>query len=144
MKLTKEIQKKILSKLWILALICIVYYIVTWFTGCPIRYFLGISCPGCGMTRAWLSILHLDFAHAFHCHPLFLLAPFIAAAFVFDDWIDFKKYRWLILLVGVIFVLVYLVRMIWFPSEIIAFEPENGLIGHIMTNVFHFFNDLKH
>ena len=24
---------------------------------CPIKYITGISCPGCGMTRAWLSLI---------------------------------------------------------------------------------------
>lgn len=43
--------------------------------GCPIRYFAGVSCPGCGMTRAWLEALQLDFAAAFAYHPLFWLVP---------------------------------------------------------------------
>lgn len=37
---------------------------------CPIKQWTGISCPGCGMTRAWLSVLHGDFLRPFpttHC-----------------------------------------------------------------------------
>lgn len=40
---------------------------------CPIKFFTGISCAGCGMSRAWLSVLRLDMAGAFRYHPLFLL-----------------------------------------------------------------------
>ena len=44
---------------------------------CPIKYITGISCPGCGMTRAWLSLLlRGDLKAAFHYHPLFwILVP---------------------------------------------------------------------
>jgi len=37
---------------------------------CPSAVFLKFPCPGCGMTRATLALLHGDFAHAFHLHPL--------------------------------------------------------------------------
>ena len=46
---------------------------------CPIRFLTGISCAGCGMSRAWLSLLRLDFAGALRFHPLFWL-PIPAAA----------------------------------------------------------------
>ena len=38
---------------------------------CPIRFLTGISCAGCGMSRAWLSLLRLDLAGAVYYHPLF-------------------------------------------------------------------------
>jgi hypothetical protein len=31
---------------------------------CPIKYFFKIPCPGCGMTRAFIRILHFDFTGA--------------------------------------------------------------------------------
>ncbi|WP_373689128.1 DUF2752 domain-containing protein [Clostridium sp. YIM B02551] len=39
--------------------------------GCPIKFLTGISCAGCGMTRAWIRVIHLDFKGAFYYHPLF-------------------------------------------------------------------------
>lgn len=42
---------------------------------CPLRAVTGVPCPGCGLTRAWLAALRLDFPAAFQAHPLFLLAP---------------------------------------------------------------------
>ena len=43
--------------------------------GCPIRFFIGISCPGCGMSRAVLlkGLLLRSFSvAAFRMHPCFV------------------------------------------------------------------------
>jgi hypothetical protein len=43
---------------------------------CPLAGVLGIPCPGCGLTRATLALLHGDFRRAVHLHPLVLvIAP---------------------------------------------------------------------
>lgn len=43
---------------------------------CPSAALFGIPCPGCGLTRATLALLHGDLAGAFHFHPLvFVLSP---------------------------------------------------------------------
>ena len=39
--------------------------------GCPFNYLFHIPCPMCGMTRAHLAALQLDFDKAFALHPLF-------------------------------------------------------------------------
>lgn len=53
--------------------------------GCPWRNLLGIPCPGCGMTRAWLRVLALDFAGAFAAHPMFWSGPLFFWMF-WRDW----------------------------------------------------------
>ncbi|OGV53623.1 MAG: hypothetical protein A2X49_06105, partial [Lentisphaerae bacterium GWF2_52_8] len=44
---------------------------------CPFHSMTGYSCPGCGMTRAFIALMHGRFAEALHFHimafPLFLL-----------------------------------------------------------------------
>lgn len=134
-KLPESYKKALFSKIKILLVIGITYYLVTWFTGCPIKYFTGISCPGCGMTRAWIAALHLDFAGAFAFHPLFFTVPLIILGFLLDDWIDLKKYRWLVILLGILFLVVYLVRIIWFPDDVVSFHPENGLFWKVTSNI---------
>ena len=48
---------------------------------CPTALFLGIPCPGCGLTRATLALLRGDFGAALHFHPLvFVLTPLFVAA----------------------------------------------------------------
>lgn len=43
--------------------------------GCVFKWVTGLSCPGCGMTRAWLAALRLDLAAAVAYHPLFWTVP---------------------------------------------------------------------
>jgi hypothetical protein len=48
---------------------------------CPTALFLGIPCPGCGLTRATLALFRGDFRTAVGFHPLvFVLAPLFAVA----------------------------------------------------------------
>jgi hypothetical protein len=43
---------------------------------CPSAALLGLPCPGCGLTRATLALLHGDVVAAFRFHPLvFVLTP---------------------------------------------------------------------
>lgn len=43
--------------------------------GCVFKLVTGLSCPGCGMTRAWLAALRLDLPAALAYHPLFWVVP---------------------------------------------------------------------
>lgn len=47
--------------------------------GCVFKLVTGLSCPGCGMTRAWLAALRLDFPAALAYHPLFWVIPLAVA-----------------------------------------------------------------
>ena len=50
---------------------------ITDFYVCPVKYFLHIPCPGCGLTRGFVSILHFRFTAAFYDNilsiPIFLI-----------------------------------------------------------------------
>jgi hypothetical protein len=47
---------------------------------CPMASSLGIPCPGCGLTRATLALLHGDVHTALRFHPLVaVLAPLFIA-----------------------------------------------------------------
>jgi hypothetical protein len=51
------------------------------FPPCMFRALTGLTCPGCGSTRAMHQILHGHFVAAFMLNPLFLLAiPFLLYA----------------------------------------------------------------
>lgn len=43
-----------------------------------------IPCPGCGMTRALISALKLDFKSAFSFHSMFWSIPLLLGYFFFD------------------------------------------------------------
>ena len=53
------------------------------FPRCLFRVLTGLTCPGCGSTRAMHQLLHGHFAAAFMLNPLFLLAlPFLLYALI--------------------------------------------------------------
>ncbi|HXQ74486.1 MAG TPA: DUF2752 domain-containing protein [Pyrinomonadaceae bacterium] len=50
---------------------------------CPFRFFTGLTCPGCGTTRALHQLVHGHFTAAFMLNPLLLVAlPFLLYAFL--------------------------------------------------------------
>jgi len=54
---------------------------------CPFKVATGLPCPGCGMTRAAIALLHGDPATSLFFHPL--AVPLVAAAVVIglvDGW----------------------------------------------------------
>ncbi len=51
---------------------------------CPFANLTGHPCPGCGMTRAGLALLHLDMAHAVALHPLSVVCVPIVALVAVD------------------------------------------------------------
>ena len=66
-----KIKSKLLRFFVIHGLVICVAIFLAFFFHCPIKHLFGISCPGCGMTRAHLALLRLDFKEAFHLHPMF-------------------------------------------------------------------------
>src|SRR6476619_6541422 len=53
------------------------------FPVCIFRLLTGLTCPGCGSTRAMHQLLHGHVEAAFMLNPLFLIAlPFLAFAFL--------------------------------------------------------------
>lgn len=104
------------------ALSCIGVLFVAWLAlylldiGCVFRLMTGIPCPGCGMTRAWLAALRLDFAAAFAYHPLFWVVPIaFALAFVREEVASSKLKRGIdiaVIVLCVLVVAVWIVRLI--------------------------------
>lgn len=43
---------------------------------CFFRFYTGLPCPGCGLTRAFLALLRGDWRGSFRYHPLLLLVLF--------------------------------------------------------------------
>ena len=51
---------------------------------CLFVYLFHIQCPGCGITRAYLALFHLDVKQAFLFHPMFWSVPILYALYLFD------------------------------------------------------------
>ncbi|MBQ4283737.1 MAG: DUF2752 domain-containing protein [Lachnospira sp.] len=98
---------------------------------CPFSYIIGISCPGCGMTRSLMSVLHLDIAKAFYYHPLWwLIIIFAIGAFLEKIevlTIDSRLRNIICGFVATALFAVYFVRL-FSGSDIVSIHFEEGLL----------------
>lgn len=91
--------------------------VIVLFYRCPANKIFGIDCPGCGLTRACLSALKLDFRSAFEYHPLFWLFGAGLLYFIFYEQIKRRvkisgKLELTVLLISaLLFVVVWLIRI---------------------------------
>jgi len=72
----------------------LIYALILYLTrlDCPFNMIFKIPCPGCGMTRAWFSVLKFDFAKAFSYHKMFWSVPILFIAFLLDGRIFKTKF----------------------------------------------------
>jgi len=117
---TESVLKKRLMLALMIAAIYIIFDVIG--IGCPIKFFTGISCPGCGMTRAVMAALRLNFHDALYYHPLFFLVPFMVSLYFFGDYFKskFVKYFWAVIII--LFLTVYFLRLFIFKNDIVSFD----------------------
>ena len=89
LKKPPELKSK-LQLLGMLGLLVIVMYVLK--AGCIIKRLTGIDCPGCGMTRAVLSLLRGDVQGAFSYHGMVWSLPVLLLLFLYDGY-PFRK-KW--------------------------------------------------
>lgn len=108
---------------------------------CPFDFLWGISCPGCGMTRALSALLiEHDLQRAFYFHPLFPLVP-LAAVLLFVHFSSLHRFHKktvtrLLASFCVLFVTVYLLRLFLCP-ELISFHPTQGAFFRLFSILLH-------
>lgn len=68
---------------------------------CVFQFLFHVPCPGCGMTRAWLSALSGDFVQAFSFHGMFWSMPLLYAYFIFDGRLFKHRTVDAVILVGI-------------------------------------------
>ena len=60
-----------------------------WLPSCPFTTYLGVECMGCGINRATISVLQLNFKQAWEYNPLiFIYIPSIGF------WISYDFYKY--------------------------------------------------
>lgn len=118
------------------AAVVVLYVILESFgVTCPIKYITGISCAGCGMSRAWIALLHFNIHEAFMYHPLFFLPPVVVIVMLLKSKINIKFYKiFMFTMVGA-FVIVYLYRMFIGTGDIVVFEPQNNILFRIIRKL---------
>lgn len=103
----KNIKSKVVLTLLIAVIVLFLYFSGI---GCVYRYFFNIPCPGCGMTRAVLCLLKLDFKGAFEYNYMVYSLPVVYALFLTEGKL-FKKrlLNYIIMfLIGTLFLIRYI------------------------------------
>lgn len=114
----------------------ILLFVILQFGGvpCPIKYVTGISCAGCGMTRAWISVMHFQIGKAFYYHPLFWLPPIVLVVILLKKYINPTIYRIILFTSMLLFVIIYLYRLIQGDNDVVVFEPQNNIMFRLIRN----------
>jgi len=83
---------------------------------CVFRHVTGIPCPGCGLSRAWLAALRLDFPAAFRYHPIFWSVPLLILYYLRDGRLFRSRVLdlWILLLTIAGWVVTYIIRLVIF------------------------------
>ena len=82
-------KEKLISCACILGVAAAMYFLnIT----CVFKWLFGIECPGCGITRAYISLLHLDFKQAFAYNHAFWVVPICGVFYLFDSKVFKKKW----------------------------------------------------
>lgn len=112
---------------------------------CPARMFLGIPCPGCGVTRAFALALKGQFREATIMHPLWIFLTILMVAFIVgrymiedkdksDRLINILKKCFVILMI--LSVIYYIYRMIaWFPNRAPMLYEGDNLINNLSGKI---------
>ena len=83
-------RKRIVRKLLIFPALALMYAVLYLLDAtCIIKHFTGIECPGCGLTRAWLSVMRFDLVTAFQYNPMFWSVPIIFLYY----WRDLRVFK---------------------------------------------------
>lgn len=110
----RESKRTVLRELLRQALLLLFFGVILLFCyHCPIRWLTGVECPGCGLTRAFLAALRLDFSTAFSYHPLFLLIGIEGVYLFFRKLfhIPQKAEKWIGIFTLILMMLIWIIRM---------------------------------
>ena len=100
-------KRRVLLMLLLLTYFSVVFFVMkkTGIT-CVFLYFLGVPCPGCGMTRALRSVLRFEFLQAFRYNPLIYCMPYVFA-YIFIDFKNKKLHNLIISIIGIVKIAVH-------------------------------------
>ena len=133
-----KLHKKALLDAAGAVLAVVLLYVFFHFTGigCPIHFLTGVSCPGCGMTRAVFALLRFRFAEACHYHPLVYVLPFAVLYLLFRRRIPKLLDKISIFTIVVLFVTIYVIRICDPANGVLEFAPQNGFLYRAFTFIF--------
>lgn len=134
----KKINPYIIEKDFLLALAAVgLIFIVLLITdiGCPTRFFTGVCCPGCGMTRAVIHLCKGDISGAIHYHPLVFTLPVIAVLFIFKDRVNKVVLNTLLIIIIILFLVTYIIRLLDPNNEVVYADVTKSIVYKILEKI---------
>ena len=122
--------KEFLQLVLAFVMVLIIYSMI----GCPIRLLTGISCPGCGMTRAWVNVLSGNFDKAFYYHPMWLLPLLFIPVWLFIRPRYRKIYHLAVIFGSLLLLITYVIRL-YTHHPILVVDPQNSLVVRIVRKL---------
>lgn len=122
---------------WTALAAIVLFYLIIESLGvtCPIRFLTGVSCAGCGMSRAWLALFRGNLAEAARFHPLFWLPVPGAALLLFRRRLSRRVFAWGMGGVCALFLGVYLVRLLDPGDAVVVFRPAQGFLVRLLRQL---------
>lgn len=126
----EKLNKRELIIIFIVVSIILVL-MITGIYRCPFEYILGIPCPTCGISRAIISLFHLEIAKSFYYYALWPLV-LLFLIFIFLIWIgkikvSKKTFNIICIVLGLIIIIYYIYRHI-IGSNLVEIDFKNSLI----------------
>ena len=132
----RKISSDLKQGINMILVIASIYIVLAYFEiGCPIKFLTGISCAGCGMTRAWLSVLKLNLKQAFYFHPLFWTVPIGIFIYLLRKRVSEKNVRFVIGIFIFLFTAVYIMRMMDPEDIVVNFEIYESIVWKTFKRV---------
>lgn len=120
MRLISKILKSSLFWIVLYLIYALIMHILK-LESCPVKLLIGLPCPGCGMTRAVICLLKLDFKGSFRYNALWLILLFIVVVAILKKYGIFKKLyysRVFWMVIGATILTYYILRLIYvYPNE---------------------------
>ena len=97
---------------------------------CPILWITGVSCPGCGITRATLALCRLDIGQALYYNPSIFVVIAAVALLVLCRRSP-KAKKWIIGIAASMMLGIYIYRMAVLHAPVLQFEPAQGVFPRL-------------
>lgn len=138
-------MKKMIKDLSIFIFVILIYYLILLILDmtCPIKDLLGISCPGCGMSRALFNAIQFKFEKAFYYHPLWIVLPICVIILMISHYKNKKKIFYTCMIsFSILLIIVYIYRMFNSDNYVVFFKPKEGLIYRIIEKIIKYIIEL--
>lgn len=98
---------------------------------CPMVWLTGFPCPACGLTRAGMALLHLDFKGAWEMHPFIYVVLILGVIWGWNRYVcrrqSWKYWKEILIITVILMILFYAWRMYCFFPEVppMTYDPDN-------------------